>query len=251
MYKFRDTNSDWHFHEHVLPSFAMRFNGEYIEDLVEGYRTLSVAGRESQNYALENQDTCIGSITVSKRLLARTITIKFMLDADSSIEFQERFKRLLSVLDCGIVPISFNDEPDWTYYGEYDQMDEVPSDSNHIISSYTIYCADPIRYHKPVTVGAGEINQLGKLQPLEMEFTVLQGASYFISNGKQMIKGTNGSATPRRYKLDFRDCSTYIDGIEDPKAVALDSDFENFEISHGMDITTDAINFLLTYTEVA
>lgn len=45
MYGFRDVNetSD----SVILPSEAMQINGEYIENLVEGYRTLSVSGRES------------------------------------------------------------------------------------------------------------------------------------------------------------------------------------------------------------
>lgn len=44
MYKFIDTNE---VSESVLPSEALNMNGEYIEHLIPGYRTLSVRGRES------------------------------------------------------------------------------------------------------------------------------------------------------------------------------------------------------------
>ena len=57
MYGFRDVNetSD----SVILPSEAMQINGEYIENLVEGYRTLSVSGRESLSPEIDTFETGI------------------------------------------------------------------------------------------------------------------------------------------------------------------------------------------------
>ena len=44
MYNFTDTTEQAG--KNSLPAEALQINGEYIEDLIEGYRTLYVTGRE-------------------------------------------------------------------------------------------------------------------------------------------------------------------------------------------------------------
>ena len=45
MYNFIDTVETYN-PESALPAEAMKINGQYIENLVSGYRTLHVSGRE-------------------------------------------------------------------------------------------------------------------------------------------------------------------------------------------------------------
>ena len=40
-----------------LPSEALKINGEYIENLISGYRTLSVTGREALSSELTHFET--------------------------------------------------------------------------------------------------------------------------------------------------------------------------------------------------
>lgn len=253
MYGFRDTTSDWHFHEEWLPSFAMCYDGEFLEHIVPGYRTLSVVGREMLGYEFTKENALLGSIVTSERIPDRTLTITYQLEASTSEGLQIAFKALERALKKKTdVPIMFNDERDWTYYGRYETASEVPGETNSVISSYTILCSDPRRFGKEITMGAGRIVRLGEFVPVTIEFDLPPNTSYFISNGVQRIHGVNTNvATQTHVKLDFMSFEAYANGNRSPKIIALSSDFENFEIKTDMQITTNTKNFKLTYKEVS
>src|SRR5690625_8029265 len=82
-----------------LPSVAMEFSGEYIENELNGYETLKVSGRETIGVELISEPTHEGVITIDERLPHRELTITYELQADNNTEFQERFnasRRLLT-----------------------------------------------------------------------------------------------------------------------------------------------------------
>ena len=91
MYGFRDVNetSD----SVILPSEAMQINGEYIENLVEGYRTLSVSGRESLSPEIDTFETGIrdGAQIKNKRYPTRTIIVKYQLIAADNDAFRAAY----------------------------------------------------------------------------------------------------------------------------------------------------------------
>lgn len=253
MYNFRDTTSDWHFHEEWLPTVAMNFDGGFIEHIVSGYRTLTVSGREMLGVELTTEDVANGCIVTEERLPTRELVITYQLDADSSEELLTRFKQLESLLMTGKdVPIFFNDERDWIYYGRLSAVDSVPVESNSVVSSFTILCSDPKRYGRELTTSDGLIRHEGKLIPLSIEFDIPSNTSYFVSNGVQTIKGTNTSAEVSTHvKIDFVTCETYSNSKLDYKIIALDSDFENFTLKNGMTITSNVNNLIIHYSEVS
>lgn len=79
-----------------LPSEAMQINGEYLEELIPGYRTLSVSGREALSPEIESYHTGIrdGSARKSRRYQERIITVKYQLVAKSNEEFREAYNKL-------------------------------------------------------------------------------------------------------------------------------------------------------------
>ena len=83
MYNFIDVNE---VSEGTLPSEALKINGKYIENLIDGYRTLSVSGREALSPELETYETGVrdGSIIQSKRYPARTIIVTYQIIAKSN-----------------------------------------------------------------------------------------------------------------------------------------------------------------------
>lgn len=253
MYNFRDTTSDWRFHEEWLPTVAMNFDGGFIEHIVSGYRTLTVSGREMLGVELTTEDVANGCIVTEERLPARELVIAYQLDADSSEELLTRFKQLESLLMTGKdVPIFFNDERDWVYYGRLSAVDSVPVESNSVVSTFTILCSDPRRYGRELTTSDGLIRHEGKLIPLSIEFDTPSNTSYFVSNGVQTIKGTNTSTEVSTHvKIDFVTCETYSNGKPDYKIIALDSDFENFVLENGMTITSNVNNLIIHYSEVS
>lgn len=253
MYNFRDTTSDWRFHEEWLPTVAMNFDGGFIEHIVSGYRTLTVSGREMLGVELTTEDVANGCIVTEERLPARELVITYQLDANSSEELLTRFKQLESLLMTGKdVPIFFNDERDWVYYGRLSTVDSVPVESNSVVSTFTILCSDPKRYGRELTTSDGLIRHEGKLIPLSIEFDIPSNTSYFVSNGVHTIKGTNTSTEVSTHvKIDFVTCETYSNGKLDYKIIALDSDFENFALENGMAITSNVNNLIIRYSEVS
>lgn len=254
MYNFRDTTSDWHFHEEWLPTVAMNFDGGFIEHIVSGYRTLTVSGREMLGVELTTEDVANGCIVTEEHLPARELVITYQLDADSSEELLIRFKQLENILKTGKdVPIFFNDERDWRYYGRLSGVDDVPVESNSVVSSFTILCSDPRRFGKELTTAEGLFKCLGKCVPINMEFDTDFITGFMISNGVQAIRGLNANYVEgKRVKLDFKTFKVYIDDIEEARILTLDSDFENFELKNDMIITSAGIrNLIIKYAEVS
>ena len=89
IYAFRDINEEVSLIP--LPSEAMQINGVYIENEIEGYRTLYVKGRESLSPEFETVEinTKDGSMRKSRKYPARIITVGYQLRADSAEAFRE------------------------------------------------------------------------------------------------------------------------------------------------------------------
>ena len=133
-----------------LSSVAMLFNGKLIEDYVNGYRTLTVSGRETLGYEFNTSGRILGRdgvIPISKNLPPREITVKYLLTADDNTLFQAKFRELNQLLNTSDdVPIQFRDEMEVTYFGQVTSMDAVDDNTNTVIAEYTIFCSDPYKY---------------------------------------------------------------------------------------------------------
>lgn len=146
MYNFIDTNevSDGA----ILPSEALKINGEYIENLIDGYRTLSVAGREALSPELETIETGVrdGSKLKSKRYPARNIIVTYQLIAESSEAYREAYNKLGRILDVEEAELIFNDEQDKFFTGTPVAIGEVEAGRNSVTGEFEILCADPFKY---------------------------------------------------------------------------------------------------------
>ncbi len=146
MYTFIDTTE---ISEGVqLPSEAMKFNGEYIENLIPGYRTLNVAGRESLSPELNTYETGIrdGANLQNKRYPPRTITVKYQLIAESNEAFRAAYNKLGGILDVIDAQLIFNDEPDKFFTGTPSAIGEIEPGTNSVTGEIEIFCNDPFKY---------------------------------------------------------------------------------------------------------
>lgn len=147
MYDFTDTNE--HNLSTRLPSEAMYFNGDFLENIVPGYQTLNVTGRELasteiQSYQLGIRD---GMRPVYARIPERELTIKYELDAPTNEDFRDRFNRLnVALFSEKDVVIWFNDEPEMIWSGSKSDVDSVPEGVNHVVGTFTILMSDPYKY---------------------------------------------------------------------------------------------------------
>lgn len=146
MYNFVDTIE--HTSESILPSEAMQFNGDYIEELISGYRTLYVKGRDVLSPEIELGEVGIrdGGYLKNKRFPARIIIVGYQLLADNETAFRAKFNALNDILNTEDAELIFKDEDDKYFIGTPNAYGEVPEGRNNITSEFEIICADPFKY---------------------------------------------------------------------------------------------------------
>ena len=143
------------------PSEAMKINGQYLEDLVPGYRTLTVSGRETFLPELETQNTAArnGAIIKNRRYPARELRITYQITAAGNADFRAAFNALNQALNVENATLIFADEPDKFFVGTPSGAGDVTPGQNAVTGEFTVLCADPLKYSttpKTATVAPGE-----------------------------------------------------------------------------------------------
>lgn len=146
-----------------LPTEAMSYNGVYLENEIDGYRTLSATGRELMESEVTDQeiDGMDGSYYRYKTTPARTITVRYQLLARGSREFRDAFNKMNKLLSGEQVKVIFNDESDKYFIGTKTSNTQVDGGSNNVIGEIEIYCSDPRKYsttEKEFTATDGVLN---------------------------------------------------------------------------------------------
>lgn len=146
MYSFVDTTESQG--SALLPSEALKINGEYIENQISGYRTLYVKGRESMLAEIETYETGIrdGSAMKSRRFPARVITVGYQLIAKSNTDFRNAYNTLNDILNVQDAELIFADEPDKYFTGTPSGAEEVEPGRNAVTGEFEITCLDPFKY---------------------------------------------------------------------------------------------------------
>ena len=148
MYNFKDTIQTGTSDVALLPTEALLINNQYIENLIPGYRTLSVSGREALSPEIETFSTGIrdGSAMKHKRYPERIITVKYRLMADSPAAFRAAYTKLAYILDVEDAQLIFDDEPDKFFIGTPCAIGEVEPGRNAVVGEFEILCVDPFKY---------------------------------------------------------------------------------------------------------
>lgn len=188
MYNFIDTNeaSGVKF----LLSEAFKINGEYIEDAIPGYRTLSVSGREALSPEITVAEIGIrdGATLRNKRYPARTITVKYQLIAENSGAFRAAYNQLASILDVENAEFIFNDEADKYFIGTPSAIGSVEPGRNAVIGEFEILCVDPFKY----SVDEYEVEAV-TVEKIDEEGNVLTDEEGNVLKGKSFIVEYNGT----------------------------------------------------------
>lgn len=146
MYQFVDTTPG----TNVInrPAEAVSINGVYLEDIISGYQTLSVSGRESLEGAVESLENTAssGAFFLSKRYPSRTITVRYRIAAQNSQAFREAYNKFNEVLSQEEATFIFDDEPDKYFIGTKTGGEEPEEGRNCVTGTYQIFCSDPFKY---------------------------------------------------------------------------------------------------------
>lgn len=145
MYNFIDVMET---SEAVLPSEALKINGEYIENQISGYRTLHVSGREALSPELSTYETGVrdGSTLKNKRFSARIITVAYQLMAASNEDFRAAYNALGRILNVKNAELIFADEQDKFFIGTPETIGAVEPGRNSVVGEFDILCVDPFKY---------------------------------------------------------------------------------------------------------
>lgn len=148
MYDFRETTPFTGADKKQYPAEAMKIDGQYIEDLIPGYQTLQVGGRE-----LLKQDAKSNPIGISDgemleyvRNPSREITVGYQLLAADEKSFRSAFYKLSGILHGDTHQVSFNDDLSVYWNAVLTDVDDVPKGRNAITSSFTLFVPDGIAH---------------------------------------------------------------------------------------------------------
>lgn len=192
MYNFVDTIEGSE--SFILPSEALKINGDYIENLIDGYRTLAVSGREALTPELSTYSVGVrdGSIVKNKRYPERTLTIKYQLIAKSPEAFRAAFNQLASILNVEDAELIFDDEPDKFFIGTPCEIGSVEPGRLSVIGEFYILCSDPFKYsviEYEAEQTPGEESILIDYNGTYKAFPTLEAEFYSEDEGKADLSG--------------------------------------------------------------
>ncbi|MBO0423863.1 distal tail protein Dit [Enterococcus plantarum] len=255
MYAFEDTIKRKRKSDIPLPTSAMNYDGVWLEDAIEGYRTLNVTGREMISPEIQSENVNVGSIISSQRLPSRTLKITYQIKNDDPEMILVNFRRLVEYLYREQdVPIYFNDEQDVLYYGRFSGSDDIPGDRYIVTANLDIFCADPRKYstkiYQPKKVIRGRF--FYQTRPTKIVVKIEKDASLTVTNGAQSVKVVSGKLSPNdEVIIDFKEGKVLVNGINRTNWLDLSSDFENFELKNNQVLSCDNGVMNVYYREVS
>lgn len=147
MYQFKDI-TDHSTPISILPSEAVMINGVYLENVIDGYRTLYVKGRDALSPEMElgQVGASDGAYIKTRRFPARVLTIGYQISADSTGAFNLAFKKLNDYLNVTDAQIIFADETDKYLTGTPSGYGDIPAGELTVKGEFNITCPDPFKY---------------------------------------------------------------------------------------------------------
>ena len=217
MYDFRETTPFTGADDNQLPAEAMLIDGQYIENLVPGYRTLQVGGRE-----LLKQDAKSNPIGISDgemleyvRNPSREITVGYQLIAADEKSFRTAFYKLSGILHGDTHQVSFNDDLSVYWNAVLTDVDDVPKGRNAITSSFTLFVPDGIA-HSVAT------KTFDNMPYKDMPVNLLTGTSY-MATAESVPKGAFKASNAKTVSVSSGETYTYSIEIPSNNTVDLEA----------------------------
>ncbi|HFI0120266.1 TPA: distal tail protein Dit [Streptococcus suis] len=173
------------------PSDNMSINGVPLNQLVEGYRHLTVTGRGLLGQSVKTtsvpgrRGVWVEDVSDDERVLE----IKYQLEAKTSADMRDKFAKLNRILrtlaSSGYLEITFKDEPTYTYYGYFSGADDIEEKSLSIVSKFTLIVPDGYK-KKNAQNSTGLISLSDALEVLPESITVTPTGTV---NQVQIING--------------------------------------------------------------
>lgn len=223
------------------PSDNMSINGTPVNEIVDGYRQLSVSGR-----GLVGQEVKTTSIAGRRGVWiedisepSRVLEIKYQLEAETSEALREKFDKLNLFLrtttnDSKTLEVTFKDEPNFTYFAIFSGADSFEENTKSIVSRFSLLVPDGYKKSRlKDSIGLIELSGAFEVTPEKIVVTTTKTTNTVrITNGRQTILFTGA--------YDANQDITILFGTDEVKALYknrsilseldLFSDFENFKV---------------------
>lgn len=136
-----------------IPQCGVKVNGEYLEEIIAGYRTSSISGRDDLAIDLDELDIGYtdGSAYRKKRIPAREITVAFHISTDELSVLRKLLNKLKQKLMGENQTFIFQDEPEVYYVGNVNnivvgEVNTAGSDAVAVAGTFVVRCSDPFKY---------------------------------------------------------------------------------------------------------
>lgn len=222
----------------IEPSDNMSINGTPVNEIVDGYRQLSVSGR-----GLIGQEVKTTSIAGRRGVWieeisepSRVLEIKYQLEAKTSEELRDKFDKLNLFLrttnSSNLLEVTFKDEPSFTYYAIFSGADSFEENSKSIVSRFSLLVPDGYKKSRlKGSVGQIELTGAFEVMPEKIVVTTTKTTNVVrITNGRQTISFTGA--------YDANQDITILFETEEVKAL-----YKNRSILSELDLFSDLENF--------
>lgn len=222
--------------------------GVPIENMIDGYQTLNVTGRElfARSINSESNTSLEGAIFKSANYPSREIEIAYQLKANSDQEFREKYQKLNLILSNPQFKFYFFDDVQYFWTGTVSSADKVEPGRNWVKGSFTINCSSPFKRLIEATIyhGIGNIRINEPIDfptvPDSIELIVSKDSTtQIISNGKQSINLSGNFKKADKLVIEPEKSVITLNGNNALSMLNLDSDFENFRVITGTTVYAD------------
>ena len=222
------------------PSDNMSINGTPVNEIVDGYRQLSVSGR-----GLVGQEVKTTSIAGRRGVWiedisepSRVLEIKYQLEASTSEELREKFDKLNLFLrttnSSNLLEVTFKDEPSFTYYAIFSGADSFEENSKSIVSRFSLLVPDGYKKSQlKSSTGIIELTGAFEVMPEKIVVTTTKTTDTVrITNGRQTISFTGAYDANQDITILFE--TEEVKATYKNRSILSDlerfSDFENFKV---------------------
>lgn len=223
------------------PSDNMSINGTPVNEIVDGYRQLSVSGR-----GLVGQEVKTTSIAGRRGVWiedisepSRVLEIKYQLEAETSEVLRDKFDKLNLFLrtttnDSKMLEVTFKDEPNFTYFAIFSGADSFEENTKSIVSRFSLLVPDGYKKSRlKDSVGQIELSGAFEVTPEKIVVTTTKTTNTVrITNGRQTISFTGAYDANQDITISF-DTDEVKASYKNRSILSeldLFSDFENFKV---------------------
>lgn len=224
----------------TTPSDNMSINGTPVNEIVEGYRQLSVSGR-----GLIGREVKTTSIAGRRGVWieeisepSRVLEIKYQLEASTSEELREKFDKLNLFLrttnSSNLLEVTFKDEPNFTYFAIFNGADNFEENSKSIVSRFSLLVPDGYKKSRlKDSIGQIELTGAFEVMPEKIVVTTTKTTNVVrITNGRQTISFTGAYDVNQDITILFEtnEVKALYKGRSILSELDLFSDLENFKV---------------------